>query len=760
MYASLTFYANTTMKQLSILCILCLIGIRASTQSSFVRRLTHTGNLNTYLPGRLAIGSDNSVSLLSFSLLSENLLLLGLSPEGELTENLRIKLVDDVAGWVPVLDYDRSGTQVHVFSARTRPPLQGVLFFLDRAQQNYWAKQINLASAVSGAVSCARNGDVVISHSYQVGNFQPLGLARLNQTGQLIWNTAYRYDGGSENFRGLQIHELANDELSVLGTASSNYANYLLNLTPDGDVIRSVGVLKDSIEFQVHSIDSEGNTYIGGRKEDSTDYFNGLILKLDADLRPIWSKKLVADRFSCIRLVLENLPNGNLAFSYTTLGDFPIIVGVISPEGELLQYQGYGLSFGQMKISQDNSFYLGTHGLSGSTLDFYSLIVKTDTQGNIEDCPQFAACIRLEDFELPLSPWSWTRHATPPLPDVALEVSEIPFEASPYCDTPVPPSAYFSMPDTLCQGTCAWPTELENDKAQQVEWRITGPGVDTLLVDSTFSWCFEAAGSYQISQEVWVLGCSEWHSHILEVLSDDLAPALGPDRLLCQSPPFELGAQSNRPLRSWLWDNGSTAPSISVGAGGLYHLQASDGYCSLHDSVQLSFITEVAPPPVFTGVSDTSVCRVLLPYRWEPQSPYTLSFSLNGAPEALPPFDLNEPGLYRIAAQISGCLLQDSMQLSLDPCPAPVYLPNAFSPNDDGVNDYCTPQGLHFEGIRLQVYDRWGGQLYESRQPPFQWDGRSARQAAPEGVYLLVFEYRNTRTGEQESLSAEVVLLR
>ena len=113
--------------------------------------------------------------------------------------------------------------------------------------------------------------------------------------------------------------------------------------------MQSQGIVNDSIRFLSHSIDPDGNTYIGGRKKDSTDYFNGFILKLDADLRPVWRKKLVADRFSCTRLVLENLSNGNLAFSYTTFGDFPIIAGVISPEGELLQYQGYGLPDGLMK---------------------------------------------------------------------------------------------------------------------------------------------------------------------------------------------------------------------------------------------------------------------------------------------------------------------------------------------------------------------------------------------------------------------------
>lgn len=763
------------MRQLFILFTLSLLVIAAKGQSSFVRRLNPIDSIPTlinYLPGELAIGSDNSISILGYNSVFPFVLLLGLSPDGNITEHLGIRIVGNTGGWIPIVDYDREGAEVHAFLARSRPDINnpaGVLFFLNREQNTYWARQTatNTGAAIRGAVSCLRNGDILTSHNYEVGAPQPmrrLGLARLTPAGQPIWNAAYALNEPDFFWDGFNCHqtqELEDNTLSIIGTANDDKVSFLLRLNPAGEVLHSLGIANDSIRFLSHSVDNELNTYIAGQKKNSEGYFDGFILKLDANFRIVWSKKLIAEHFNCLRLAIENLPNGNLAFSYATFGDFPIIVGSISPQGELLQYQGYGLPSGLIKVGLDNAFYLLTgSGIYNPNTLFRPLLVKTDPQGNIDGCPQFAACVRLEDFELPLSPWSWTRHPIPPLPELELEISEIPFEGLPYCDTPIPPSAYFTMPDTLCQGSCAAPSELQNEKAHQIEWRITGPGTDTLIVDTTFQWCFVQPGRYEITQEVWVLGCSEAHTEYLEVLSDDLAAPLGPDRVICTQSPYELIPLSSRPLRQWLWDDGSTQATRSISVAGTYHLTASDGYCELADSVRLDFIADLVSPPLFTNLQDTTVCRSFLPLRLSPESRYTQQFTLNGSMRQDVTFALHTAGDYRFGAMVSGCLLEQTIRLTIDPCLAPIYLPNAFSPNDDGINDYYQPQGLNYEGIELSVYDRWGGLLHQTRTAPFRWDGRSEQTPLLAGSYLVVFTYRNLRTGEEERLTQQVFLTR
>jgi len=79
---------------------------------------------------------------------------------------------------------------------------------------------------------------------------------------------------------------------------------------------------------------------------------------------------------------------------------------------------------------------------------------------------------------------------------------------------------------------------------------------------------------------------------------------------------------------------------------------------------------------------------------------------------------------------------------TLDTLNCDFFLPNAFSPNGDGVNDVFK---IHVAGdftakVHLfQVYDRWGELLYEVRNADVHrvgWDGRFQGKAAPPGVYV------------------------
>lgn len=94
-----------------------------------------------------------------------------------------------------------------------------------------------------------------------------------------------------------------------------------------------------------------------------------------------------------------------------------------------------------------------------------------------------------------------------------------------------------------------------------------------------------------------------------------------------------------------------------------------------------------------------------------------------------------------------------------------VYAPNAFSPNDDGINDRwfiaSGPEGFTAEAV--QIFNRWGGLVYESRNvdsgTSWGWDGRHKNEPAEAGVYvyraLLRFD-----DGKTLLLSGEISLLR
>lgn len=94
-----------------------------------------------------------------------------------------------------------------------------------------------------------------------------------------------------------------------------------------------------------------------------------------------------------------------------------------------------------------------------------------------------------------------------------------------------------------------------------------------------------------------------------------------------------------------------------------------------------------------------------------------------------------------------------SEKLCCDNCP--VYeLPDVFTPNSDGVNDFFVPFPYRFvESIDLIVYNRWGQPVFESTNPDINWDGRhkDSGEQVSDGVYYYICTYNTIRKTGIES---------
>lgn len=63
--------------------------------------------------------------------------------------------------------------------------------------------------------------------------------------------------------------------------------------------------------------------------------------------------------------------------------------------------------------------------------------------------------------------------------------------------------------------------------------------------------------------------------------------------------------------------------------------------------------------------------------------------------------------------------------------PAQLYIPTAFSPNSDGINDAFIAQGRYIVQFNLEVYDRWGNVIFESRKLDDGWNGTTSDGVSP-----------------------------
>jgi gliding motility-associated-like protein len=81
-----------------------------------------------------------------------------------------------------------------------------------------------------------------------------------------------------------------------------------------------------------------------------------------------------------------------------------------------------------------------------------------------------------------------------------------------------------------------------------------------------------------------------------------------------------------------------------------------------------------------------------------------------------------------------------SNEVCVDNCPEYI-LPNVFSPNGDGFNDFFVPFPYrHVEDINMEIYTRWGNIVFKTSDPDISWDGISQQSNEPllDGVYYYI----------------------
>jgi gliding motility-associated-like protein len=144
-----------------------------------------------------------------------------------------------------------------------------------------------------------------------------------------------------------------------------------------------------------------------------------------------------------------------------------------------------------------------------------------------------------------------------------------------------------------------------------------------------------------------------------------------------------------------------------------------------------------------------------------------LTLTLNGQARALdfPVTGLAADDYLLLLRDSIGCV--DTLTFAIPRINCPIYLPNAFSPNDDGINDRFRPQAigdLEAQVVRFYVFDRWGGFVFKSENRAFSdpgngWDGRKDGKLLGQGVYTWLLEV-GFSDGGKEVISGDVVLVR
>lgn len=288
----------------------------------------------------------------------------------------------------------------------------------------------------------------------------------------------------------------------------------------------------------------------------------------------------------------------------------------------------------------------------------------------------------------------------------------------------------------------------------------------------------KTSGLYTVQLTNATGGCGGISTPIeITVLSDPIAAEIrvDGDTLICEGGSTTLisnYAVGNQWLKDGWTINSATDNTLEVRESGFYQVQATDpvtGVLVFSEAVEISTITigetidfEATATQIQPGASttfsilgnDTMSCT------WDFGD--ETSGTANRSKEHAPSHQYEMAGVYDVHLFIeneTGC--RDTISklgyikviAELD-----LFIPTAFTPNEDGINDVFLVRGPTLNSYNIQIYNQWGGLLFSSQNQVEGWNGSSNGKAVSCGTYTYLISYN--KDGNSDYLSGHVTLLR
>lgn len=287
--------------------------------------------------------------------------------------------------------------------------------------------------------------------------------------------------------------------------------------------------------------------------------------------------------------------------------------------------------------------------------------------------------------------------------------------------------------------------------------------LSSLQNGATYFWQDGSVDStYEASEEGWYvvevsLGeCSDIDSMFLS-LNPLPVVDLGPDTMICPNTTLILDVHTEG--ATYLWSDGSLNSSLQVSLPGVYSVEVDLNGCPAEDTIEVEISPSISPIDIGT---DSVLClgfEMVLNADAQYVDQYIWSNGEFGNSAVV-----SETGSYFVAAA-NECETVNSniVHVTFKDCNCYFWMPNAFSPNDDGINDIFSPftdcDALEY---KLNIFNRWGDFVFESKDVRSGWDGTFKGKGANIGVYTYFIEATLFRNGVQEKINMEgdVTLIR
>jgi gliding motility-associated-like protein len=339
------------------------------------------------------------------------------------------------------------------------------------------------------------------------------------------------------------------------------------------------------------------------------------------------------------------------------------------------------------------------------------------------------------------------------------------------------PVAKFDLPSVVCLPSGAAQFTNRSTIADGSEnqltylWNFGAPGATATQKDGFYN--FPVVGNYAIKLKVTSKdGCADSSTQTLSNITPqpmanfDLAPTE-----ICLGGVINFTDKSNplsETITGWHWDfkDGTTAQAKDTvhryTTAGTYDvsLYYTTGKGCHSDTVTKRVI--IHPIPVVNAGGEVYVIvggQKTIPAQVSGSSNYEYGWSPStwlSNPNVLNPVTNATADItYRLTVTgEGGCSAWDEVKVRYVLAP---IVPNAFSPNGDGINDVWDIKYLTgYEGATVQVFDRYGRQVFTSTGYNTPWDGKLNGTILPTGVYYYIIDPKNNK----QKITGSLTLLR
>jgi gliding motility-associated-like protein len=338
-------------------------------------------------------------------------------------------------------------------------------------------------------------------------------------------------------------------------------------------------------------------------------------------------------------------------------------------------------------------------------------------------------------------------------------------------------TAQVAMPDTVCIGTTRQYQVNDPSVPSTYTWALNGVVQPTVTNAISFTW--NTPGVYTLTvQERSANGClGDLRSGLVHVLAPPV-PNAGPDRTICFGGTAQLGGSGGTSY-SWSPPTGLSNPNIpnpvvNIATPGTYEYvltvtNANGCAAVLRDTVKVTILPQLR---LFAG-NDTLVAlnqplqlnatdpanSGFVNYLWSPpvglnnsgiKNPVALYTSLPGS---------NGITYTVVGITANGCTASDDINIKVF-AQAGVFVPNAFTPNGDGLNDVVRPILVGIRELKyFSVFNRYGEMVYTTSVQGAGWDGTFKGSRQNQGAYVWQLQAVDL-TGNVIMRKGSVILIR